>query len=166
MPRFSIRNPYFIIVICLVLTGHWRDQSGADAGGSVPADQFAGSCGGHVLLRNAAGGYRDRHHRSAGALLHAGQRHRSHGIALAAGRQHHQGLFPARNQRRCRRDGVLEPCAGGSETPAAGNAAPRRAEVRCLQPAGLPGHAERPGAEPDRSFTISASSPFATRSRW
>ena len=54
MSRFSIRNPYFIVVICLVLVRDRRHQPGADAGGSVPAHQPSGSRGGHVLLRHAA----------------------------------------------------------------------------------------------------------------
>ena len=100
MSRFSIRNPYFIVVHLPGADGHRSHQPGADAGGSVSHHQSARSCGGDLLFRHAAAGYRDRHHQSPGALLHAGLRHRSHGIAFAAGRKHHQGVLPARHQTR------------------------------------------------------------------
>jgi hypothetical protein len=70
MSKFSIANPYFVIVVCLVIS-----ILGIVGAASMPVDLFprhqsAAGRGGDLLLRNAAAGYRDRHHLSAGALLH------------------------------------------------------------------------------------------------
>ena len=74
MPRFSIRNPYFIVVLCLALAVIGVNSILADAGGSVSAHQSAGSRRGDVLQRHASAGHRSGHHQSAGALLHPGER--------------------------------------------------------------------------------------------
>ena len=55
------------------------------------------------------------------------------------GRQHDQGLLPAGHESRFRRDHDLESGDGADAPAAARNAAAGRAEVRRLQPAGLPG---------------------------
>ena len=57
MPGFSIRNPYFIIVICLTLL-----VIGVTSLARMPVDLFppinlARGRSGHVLHRHAAGGY-------------------------------------------------------------------------------------------------------------
>ena len=74
--------------------------------------------------------------------------------------------LPAGNQRRRRCHPALQPGAGRSEAPAAGNAAAGGAEIRRLQPSGLPGHGQGTRASTKRSFTMRRSSPSATRSRW
>ena len=149
MSGFAIRHPYFIVVVCLILV-----LIGGTSLVRMPVDLFPPINLPEVVVatfysRHAARGYRNRYHQPAGALLHAGQRRRSHGIALAAGRQHHQSLFSARHQLRRRCDRAFQPLAGGSEAPSARNASAGGAQVRRLQPSGLPGHAERPGAQPD-----------------
>ena len=147
MSRFSIRNPYLIIVICLmvVIVGH--HLSGAHAGRSVSDHQPARGRRRDVVQRHAARGDRDGDHRQVRAVLHAGQRHRPHGVAVAAGRERHQGVLPARDERRFRRQQHLEPGDGRSAAAAAGNDAADHPEVRRVEPAGLPGHAEGRRAE-------------------
>ncbi len=49
MPRFSIRNPYFIVVVCLALAVIGINALSPHAGGSVSAHQSAGGGGGDVL---------------------------------------------------------------------------------------------------------------------
>ena len=57
MPGFSIRNPYFIIVICLVLLVIGVTSMARMPVDLFPADQLAGSRGRHVLFGHAAAGY-------------------------------------------------------------------------------------------------------------
>ena len=149
MSRFSIRNPYFIIVVCLIVDGHRADEPRAHAGRSVSRHQHPAGRRRDVLQRHAARTDRDRHHRPLRAVLHARRRHRSHGVAVAARRQHHQGVLPAGHERRLRRQRDLEPRDGRPAPPAARHAAADRAEVRRVEPAGLPDHAEGRGAERD-----------------
>ena len=56
MPGFAIRNPYFIIVVCLTLV-----VIGVTSLARMPVDLFPSinlrGCGGYVLLRHAAAGY-------------------------------------------------------------------------------------------------------------
>ena len=117
MSRFAIRNPYFIVVVCLIIAVVGVTQPRPHAGGHVPRHEHPGGGGGDVLQRHAAGADRDRHHQPLRALLHPGQRHRAHRVALAAGRQRDQGLLPAGHECRFGRDHDLEPgdgaiCAG------------------------------------------------------
>ena len=78
----------------------------------------------------------------------------------------HRSIFPAGHQRRRRCDGAFQPRAGRPEAPAARHSAARRFEVRCIQPAGLPGDGERRRVSTKRNFTTWRSSRFAIRSRW
>ena len=72
----------------------------------------------------------------------------------------------AGHQRGCGRDGVVESGAGRFEAPAAGHAAAGGAEVRRVEPAGLPGDGERPGSDRNAASRSRRSSRSATRSRW
>ena len=92
MSGFAIRNPYFIVVVCLIIAVVGADQPRPHAGRHVPGDRHSGGRGRDVLFRHAARADRSRHHRPLRALLHARQRHRAHRVALPARRQHHQGL--------------------------------------------------------------------------
>ena len=165
MSSFAIKYPFFILMLCLGIIVVGVTTRGTHAGGPVPRDQDSGRRGGHFLQRHAAAADRGRHHRYLRALLHPGQQHRSHRVAIAHRGQPDQGLLPARHrsgrcgQRNCQSG------HGGPAPVAAGNAASGGAEVRCLQPAGVPGDAEGPGAERDRSCTTRGSSTCATRSR-
>ena len=78
MSAFSIRNPYFIIVLCLAVAVLGVVAYVRDAGGSVSDHQPAAGRGGDVLFGHAAAGYRGQHHFAAGALLYAGQRNGSY----------------------------------------------------------------------------------------
>ena len=80
------------------------------------------------------------------------------------GRERHQGLLPAGHQPRFRRHHDLQSGDGAAAAPAAGHAAAGRAEVRRLEPAGLPGHAQGRGPERNRSCATWRSSRCATRS--
>ena len=86
---------------------------------------------------------RRRHHLSPGAILHLRQRHRSHRIAIADWRQHHSRLFPIEHQRRYRRGDHRQPRRFRHEGSAARHSAAGRAQIRRVQPSGLPGHDER-----------------------
>jgi len=68
MPRFSIRNPYFIVVICLALAVVGVNALSA-CRGSVPAHQPAGGRRSHVLQRHAAAGYRGGYYQSTRTLF-------------------------------------------------------------------------------------------------
>ncbi len=109
----------------------------------------------------AAGGNRNRDHRQVRALLHARQRHRPHGVAVAARRQHHQGVLPARHQRRFRRQLNLQPGDGGPAASAARDDAADHPEVRRVQPAGVSRHAQRATASAKRRCGTSDSSTSA-----
>ena len=143
MSRFSIRNPYFIVVVCLIVTVIGLTSLVRMPVDLFPDDQHPAGRRRDVLQRHAARTDRDRHHRTIRALLHARRRHRSHGVAIAAGHQHHQGVLPARHRRRLRRQRDLEPGDGRSAAPAAGHAAADRPEVRRVEPAGVSDHAAR-----------------------
>ncbi len=54
MSRFSIRNPYFIVVICLVIALIGVTSLIRMPVDLFPDDQHSGSCGGDLLLRHAA----------------------------------------------------------------------------------------------------------------
>jgi len=62
MSRFAIRNPYFIVVICLFIS-----VVGITSLARMPVDMFPAmniprGGGGDFLFRYAAGTDRDRHH--------------------------------------------------------------------------------------------------------
>ena len=168
MSRFALRFPYFVIVLCLITC-----VVGVTSVVRMPVDLFPPISIPVVVVATFFSGMppgadRDRHHRSLRALLHAGQRHRSHRIALAAGREPDQDLLPARLRRGLRRDQHRQSRHGGPAQTAAGNPAAGGAEVRRLEPAGLPGHAQRRGAERGaaaRSWAIRRAQPDRQRSR-
>ena len=145
--------------------GRGADQRRAHAGRSVSRHQHPAGRRRDVLQRDAAGADRDRHHRPVRAVLHARRGHRSHGVAVAARREHHQGVLSARHERRLRRHRDLEPRDGRPPASAAGHAAAGRAEVRRVEPARLPHHAERRGPHRDATARHRASSPSATSLR-
>ena len=165
MSRFSIRNPYFIIVVCLIVA-----VIGLTSLVRMPVDLFPDINIPQVVVATFYNGMPPEQIETditgpVRAVLHARRRHRSHRVALAARREHHQGVLPAGHQRRLRRRRDLEPGDGRPAAAAAGHAAADRAEVRRLEPAGLPGHAQGRGAERDRSCATSGSSRSATSSR-
>ena len=136
MPRFSIRNPYFIVVICLALA-----VIGINALLRMPVDLFPPINLPVVVVATFYNGMPPKdieidYHQPAGAVFHASERCGSHGVALTVGREHHQGVLPAGYQRGCGRDAIVEPGAGRSEASAARHAASAGAEVRRIQPAG------------------------------
>ena len=63
MSRFSIRNPYLIVVVCLIVVGHRDHLRRAHAGRSLSRHQHSAGGRGHLLQRDAAGADRNRHHR-------------------------------------------------------------------------------------------------------
>ncbi len=142
MSGFSIRNPYFIIVICLALV-----VIGITSLARMPVDLFPTINLPEVVVATFYSGMPPQDIETditdpLERFFTSSQRHRSHGIALAAGREHHPRLFSARNQRGCRCYRTFESRLGGSETPSARHAAPRRFEIRRIQSSRLPGDAE------------------------
>ena len=131
-----------------------------------PADPDSRGGGGYVLQWHAAAADRSRHHRHLRALLHAGQQHRPHRIAIAYRRQPDQGVLPAGNRSRCGGQRDRQSGHGRPATTAARNAAAGGAEVRCIQPAGVPGDLEGSGAERNpaaRSGAVQRSQPDRER---
>jgi hypothetical protein len=145
MSRFSIRNPHFIVVVCLVLL-----VIGATSFARMPVDLFPTINLPEVVVATFYSGMppedieTDITNPLERFFTH-GQRHGPHGVALAVGRQHHQSLLPTRHQRRRRRDATFQPRPGGPEAAASGHLAARGAQVRCFQPAGVPGYLEGRG---------------------
>ena len=168
MSRFSIRNPYFIIVACLIVI-----VVGLTSVVRMPVDLFPDINIPQVVVATFYSGMPPEQIETDitgrfERFFTLGARHRSHGVALAAGREHHQGVLPARHQRRLRRHRDLEPGDGRPAPPAAGHAAADRAEVRRVEPAGLPDHAERRGPERDaaaRSRSVHDPQPARGRAR-
>ena len=129
MPSFSIRNPYFIIVVCLVLL-----VIGVTSLARMPVDLFPPINLPEVVVATFYSGMPpqdieiditnplERFFTLASGIDHMESR-------SLLGRQHYQGLFPAGNQRRRRCDGDLQPGAGGPEALAARHLAARGAEV-------------------------------------
>ena len=143
MSAFSIRNPYFIIVLCLVVS-----MLGMVGVVGMPVDLFPTINLPQVVVATFYSGMPPQdieaeHHFAAGALLHAGERHRSHRIAFHARRQHDPRVLSAGHQRGCRCHAALQSGAGRSEAPSAGHAAAGGSEIRRVQPARLPGGGER-----------------------
>ena len=143
MPRFAIRYPYLIIVLCLITCVVGVTSLVRMPVDLFPADPHSRGGGGHVLFRDAARADRERHHRTVRAVLHPGQRHRPHRVALAARREPDQGLLPAGHGSGLGRDDDRQSRAGEPAPAAARDAAAGGAEIRRVEPAGVPDHAER-----------------------
>ena len=62
MPKFALRFPYFIIMLCLLVSLVGVVNIATDAGRSVSQDRHAGGGGGHVLQRHASAADRSRHY--------------------------------------------------------------------------------------------------------
>ena len=104
MSRFSIRNPYFIIVVCLVLV-----VIGITSVARMPVDLFPAINLPEVVVATFYSGMPPEDIETditdpLERFFTLGQRHRPHGVAVAARRQHHQGVLPAGHRRRRRRD--------------------------------------------------------------
>ncbi len=149
MPGFSIRNPYFIVVICLMLL-----VIGATSLLRMPVDLFPPINLPEVVVATFYSGMPpedvetditdplERFFTLASGVDHMESR-------SLLGREHHQGVLPAGNEPGCGCNGVVESGAGGFEAAAAGDAAPGGAEVRCLQLAGRARDCE--GRRPERN---------------
>ena len=147
MPKFALKlsllHPHALPGGVARRSGH----RGSHAGRSLPQDRYARGCGGHVLQRHAAGADRSRHHQHLRAVLHPGRQCRPQRIALADGRQPYQDLLQARHRSQRGAQQHRQPGHGRSAPPAARNAAAGGAGHGRFDAAGLPGNAERPGAE-------------------
>jgi hypothetical protein len=166
MSGFSIRNPHFIIVICLALMA-----VGMVSMARMPVDLFPAINMPEVVVatfysRHAAGGHRVRHHQSAGAVLSRWPAAWTTPSRARCWASASSSLLSAGNQRRRRCDATLQPGAGRPEALAARHPAAGGAEVRRLQPAGLPGDGQRAKGSTRRNFTTTPNSRSATRSPW
>ena len=129
MSRFSIRNPYFIVVICLALV-----VIGVTSLARMPVDLFPPINIPEVVVATFYSGMPpqdmetditnplERFFTLASGIDH--MESRSH-----AGRQHDQGLLPAGDECRRGRNRAFQPRAGGFEASSAGNSSARGAEV-------------------------------------
>ena len=164
MSGFSIRHPYFIFVVGLMLL-----IVGAAALARMPVDLFPAIHFPEVVVATFYSGMppediesdiTNRFERfftlAAGSTIWS----RGRSPESASSRR----IFSQAPARR-RYDRTLQPCAGRSAAPAARHAAAGGAEIRCLQPAGMPGHAEGSGPHRNAAARLSGSSRFATRSR-
>jgi multidrug efflux pump subunit AcrB len=147
MTSFSIRNPYFVIVVCLVLT-----VIGVTSLARMPVDLFPAINMPEVVVVTFYSGLppedvetdiTDRLERF---------------FTLASGIDHMESrslagvsVIKIYFQPGTDADADVEPCDGGPEALTAGNIASCRAQVRCLQLARLPGDFERRRPKPERA---------------
>ncbi len=136
MPGFSIRNPYFIVVICLALL-----VIGVTSLARMPVDLFPPINLPEVVVATFYSGMPpedietditdplERFFTLAAGVDH--MESRSH-----VGCQHHSRVLPAGDQRGCGRQRTFKPGSCRLETLAARNAASGSAEVRRFQFAG------------------------------
>ena len=147
MPGFSIRNPYFIIVVCLALL-----VIGVVSLARMPVDLFPAINMPEVVVATFYSGMPPEDIETD--ITNPLERF----FTLASGIDHMESrsllgvsiikvLLPAGNQRRRGRDAALQPGAGRPEAPAAGNPAAGGAEIRRLQSAGVPGDRQGRGSE-------------------
>ena len=164
MSSFAIRNPYFIVVVCLIIA-----VVGVTSLARMPVDMFPSMNIPVVVVATFYSGMppeqietdiTSRFER----FFTLGSRHRTHRIALAARRQRDQSLLPARHQSRFRRHHHLESRDGAIAPSASRHAAAGRPEVRRLQSSGLPGDLQGRRPERDLSCATWPSSRSATRS--
>ncbi len=95
MSGFSIRNPYFIIVLCLALA-----VIGVASIARMPVDLFPAINLPEVVVATFYSGMPPEDIETditnpLERFFTLASRHRSHGVALAARRQHYQGVLPA-----------------------------------------------------------------------
>ena len=143
MPRFSIRNPYFIVVICLALL-----VIGVTSFARMPVDLFPPINMPEVIVATFYNGMPPIDIETD--ITNPLERF----FTLAAGMDHMESrsllgvsMIKAYFQPGTSADAdvtaALQPGVGRFEAPAAGHAAAGGAEVRRLQPAGVPGHDQR-----------------------
>ena len=118
------------------------DQPETHAGGHVPVHEYTGGSGRHVLFGHAAGADRDRHHQPVRTLLYAGCGYRAHRIALASRGERDQSVLSAGHRSGFGGHYHFQPGDGAIAPAAAGHAAAGRAQIRCFEPARLPGHVQ------------------------
>ena len=85
MSRFSIRNPYLILVLCLALLVVGISSLVRMPVDLFPADQYSGGGGCDVLFGYAAGADRDRYHGPVRTVFHACEQHRAYRIPSLPG---------------------------------------------------------------------------------
>ena len=98
MPGFSIRNPYFIIVICLTLL-----VIGVTSIARMPVDLFPPINLPEAVVATFYSGMPPEDIEfditdPPGAFLYSRCRGRPHGVPIAFGRKHYQGVFSAWHQ--------------------------------------------------------------------
>ena len=133
MTRFSIRNPYFVVVVCLLLT-----VIGVTSLARMPIDLFPTINLPEVVVATFYSGMPpedietditdplERFFTLASGIDHMESRSLL-GVSII------KVYFQPGTQCRCGRDRVIEPGHGGLEAFAAGHASAGGAEVRCLQ---------------------------------
>ena len=167
-PRFAIRNPYFIVVVCLIIA-----VVGVTSLARMPVDMFPAMNIPVVVVATFYSGMPpeqietditsrfERFFTLGSGIEHIESR-------SLPGRERDQGLLPAGHQPGFRGHHHLQPGHGAVAPPAAGHAAAGGAQVRRLEPAGLPGDVQGRGAERDaaaRSGAVPGAQPDRRRSR-
>ena len=146
MSSFAIKYPFFILMLCLIVV------VGVTTVARMPVDLFPEINIPVVVVATFYSGMPPQQIESDitdtfERFFTLGSGHRPHRIPLTDRRQPDQNLFPAGHGCQCGGQRHLESGHGEPAPFAARNLAARGVEVRCLQPAGLPGHAKRPGTE-------------------
>jgi hypothetical protein len=121
MPRFSIRNPYFILVLCLIVA-----VLGVTSLTRMPVDMFPAMNIPVVVVATFYSGMPPEQIETDITSPSRGKRDQS---VLSAGRQSRLGG-----------NYHLKPRDGATEATAAGYTAAGCSQVRCIKPARLPGH--------------------------
>ena len=143
MSGFSIRNPYFIIVVCLIAA-----VVGLTSLVRMPVDLFPDINIPQVVVATFYTGMppeqietditgRFERFFTLGAGIDHMESRSLPGVSII------KVFFQPGTERRLGRHRDLEPGDGRPAPPAAGHAAADRAEVRRVEPAGLPDHARR-----------------------
>ena len=166
MPRFSIRNPYFIIVICLVLavsaSPAWRGCRWTYSRPSICRKWWS---------RRSIPACRPRISKpispirwSASSPCVSGIDHTESRSLLGVSMI--KVFFQPGTNADADVTAALQSGAGRFKAAATRNAAARGVEIRCVQPSRVPGHGQRRRVSTKHNFTIWRSSRSATRSRW
>ena len=149
MTRFSIRNPYFVVVVCLVLT-----VIGVTSLARMPVDLFPTINLPEVVVATFYSGMPpedietditdplERFFTLASGIDHMESRSLL-GVSII------KVYFQPGTNADADVTRAIESCVGGFEALAAGDASSGGVEVRCLQLACLPGDSQRRGPEPD-----------------
>ena len=143
MPRFAIRYPYLIIVLCLItcvvgVTSLVRMPVDLFPAIRIPVVVVATFYSGMPpeQIENDITGRFERFFTLGSGIDHIESR-------SLAGRESDQGLFPAGHRSGFGSDHHRQSGVGESAPPAAGHLAAGGLEIRCLQFAGVPDHVER-----------------------